>query len=343
MPYKLDQFLGAAIPSFVQRSSQQTLGTGRAIVDIVRMPGGRLYDNHGSYDSPRDLDSISKSGYIYPLTGNSIRQQLEALRARLGAKGRLDLLWHDDQARWIMARFTGIQSPRRWADTQQLPITLTYTPVDTFWYADEQEVEEVEWSTTLTEDDFVIANAGNVPVQDVRVEFVSPYDGEITITLTNLTSSQQVTFTAINVDVDFSIVMDTGRKSVRLHEPAKNIVSIERMGNSYFVESATAHALTPTTIAYIEGAGDFEDGYYEVVATADSTHAELEADPLKREASGPETTGTIRAALASYGDTTFSDRANWFWLMPGDNDIHIESDQDLDGGSIIFSFYPTYG
>ena len=342
MPYKLDEFLSVSLPEFIEAGDVQNIGTGRADVDIVRMPGGGFYDNQGDEDSPRALDAISKSGMVYATGGVTVRQQVEALRAKLGARGRLDLLWHDGAIRWIWARFTSIRTPRSFNHAlSSLPVDLGFTPIGGFWYADEATSDGETWATTTTEDDFEVSNAGNAKVTEMVITYLVPTaETDAEVTIENYETSQKITIDAA-VEPGWKVVIDVGERTVYIHEPDRAIDSIERSGNVISIETASSHGITDGMLVLV--AGTDYDGYY-IADEIDATHLELAADPNTYHAHGPQlATGTVTGLRPAYDPAMFSDKANWFTLLPGDNTIHVESSEDLDGGSIMFDFYATYG
>lgn len=342
MPYKIDSFLSAALPEFIESGDTQNIGTGRADVDIVRMPGGQFYDNQGDEDSPRALDTIVKSGMVYATGGVSVRTQVEALRAKLGAKGRLDLLWHDGAQRWIDARFTSIRTPRGFNHAlTSLPVDLGFTPIGGFWYADDPTVDGEAWVASTTTDDFEVTNSGNANVTAMVIEYLVPtVETDATVTIENYETSQKITLNA-SVEPGWKVVLDVGERRVDIHEEDIDIDSIERSGNVLTVE-ATAHGLIVGNAVVVQGTN--YDGHYVVVTAPDANHVTLEADALVKQPHGPQlATGTITATRPIFGDVTFSDKSNWFTLLPGDNTIHVTTTENFNGGAINFTFYATYG
>lgn len=340
MPYLLDEFLGLELPKALEPGDTQNIGTGRADVDIARMPGGGFYDNQGDEDSPRALDTISKSGMVYAIAGSTVRQQVEALRAKLGAKGRLDLLWHDGAVRWIWARFTSIRTPRGFNHAlSSLPVDLGFTPIGGFWYADEETVEIETWTVPTTEADFTVTNAGNANVTELVITYVAPVAGLPDITIENYETAQLITPVTTGVGVGWSIVIDVGERTVKIHELNKDIDSIERSGATLTVE-VTAHGYTVGNEVIVSGTN--YDGVYLVAVVPDANTVELAADPIVRQPHGPQlATGTIKRTVPAYYPM-FSDKAHWFTLVPGANTIHVTTADDFDDGSITFEFYATY-
>lgn len=342
MPYKLHEFITQAIPAFVERGSQQSIGTGRADTDLVRMPGGEWYDNQGDDISPRALDPITKSGVIYAVSGSTVRQQVDALRALLGAKGRLDVLWADDTVRWTWARFTSIRTTRGFAHTlTSLPVDLQYSPVGGYWYADEITTETESFTGVTTEADFTVTNAGNVNVEDMIITYVTPVAGLIVITLENYETAQHITMEQTGLGIGDSVVINVGERTAKIHDVPINIDSISRSGATITVE-AVGHPFSAGQEAIVEGT-DY-DGVYVVSAAPGADIVELAADPDLLQPHGPQlSTGTILRTTGAYSPDNFSDGAKWFTLVPGANQIHVTTSDDLDGGSITFEFYARFG
>lgn len=343
MPYKVKSFAGDDLPDFIGRGDNQSLGTQRATEDMVRLPGGTYYDNFGNNPSPRELASITKQSEIHAAPGSSVREQIEAWRARLGEVGELAVEWHDGALRWVNARFVGIRHPREFYTSTYLPIEFYFMPRDPVFYGETAEVAVTSWVAATFADTVTVTNDGTVNATAILIELLTQASGVITLTLENYETSQRLDLD-VGVAAGDRVVIDTDRRTIRTHEPAQALDSIGRSGNVISVETGAAHGLTVGD--GVEVAGTDYDGFYTVVTTPGADTLTLAADSNTRHPHGPQAaTGTIAKVNDAYSeaDSVWSDPAGWLWLVPGANAIHITSDADLDDGSITFTFYPTYG
>jgi hypothetical protein len=341
VPYKIDSFDNLTLPEGMERGDIQNMGTGVASVDFVRMPGGGFYDNYGDGDGPRELDAIVKTCVLYAVSGSTVRQQVEALRAKLGKRGVLEVLWHDGEMRWQYARLMRIRHPRPFnARLSHLPVDLTFMPAGGFWYDEDLTEDVTAFIASSFAETVVVTNAGNANVTETLIEYESPVAATLELTLNNRTTSQVAVLTA-GVAIGDTVILDIGKRTARVHKPPLTIDGITRTGNVIAVSVTAVHGLSAGDEVAISGTVAF-DGFYVVATTPTTTTLTVAADPARRQPYGPEVAGALAEVVNIYAGAEFSDAANWFELAPGDNSIYVTADQDLNGGTITFAFYPTY-
>jgi hypothetical protein len=344
MPYKISEFDGLSLPEFLARGDTQSMGTGVAVADFVRMPGGGFWDNYGDSVSPRELDAITKRCALYA-GATSVRVQVEALRAKLGVRGVLEVLWHDGEVRWQYARLTRVHYPRPFdARLTHIPVDLTFMPAAGTWYDEDVTVDVTTFAGSSFAETVVVANAGNADVVDAQIEYESPVAAALELTLNNRTTSQIITLTVAGVAIGDILVVDIGKRTARVHRAPTAINTVTRTGNVITVNTTpTAHGLSVADEVTVIGTADY-DGFYTVATVPDTETITVAADPAVRQPYGPESPAAATLAEVNnlYGDADFSDAANWMALAPGNNSIYVTADQDLDGGVLTFTFYPTY-
>ena len=344
MPFKISEFDGLALPEYLERGDTQSMGVGRASVDFVQMPGGGHYDNYGDDDSPREPTAISKKCVLYDTGGDSVRVQVETLRAKIGKRGRLEAIWHDDVVRWTWARLTSIDHTRNFnTRLLHLPINVTFMPQEGIWYAEDEVTDDTLFSGATTSDDIVIANAGTVNVTDAVVQLLSAYAGALTITVENYETAQWMDVDVLAVAVNETIIFNIGNKTVRLHKVPTAISTISRSGTTISITTGAAHGLSPDDPVVIRNTN--YDGYYTVATTPGADTLTIEVDGLTRHPHGPQSpaSGTIAETDDLFGNATFSDPANWMWLVPGNNTIHFTSSADVDGSTFSVIYNPAVG
>lgn len=349
MPFKLNKFIVSGmsdltLPEYLGRGDTQDLGAARASVNYVQMPGGGHYDNYGDDDSPRVPTAISKRGVLYDTGGDSVREQVAALRARAGKRGRLEILWHDNVTWWTWARLSLYVNQRDFnTRLLHLPFSVTFMPQEGIWYAENEVTDDTVFSGVTTSENIVVAHAGTVNVKDAVVQFLSDYSGALTITMENYQTSQWMDVDVLSIGVGEKIVFDIGRKTVRLHKAPTAISSISRSGLVISVTTGATHGLSVSDPVVIEGTN--YDGFYTVATVPSGTTLTVAADSLVRQPHGPQSpaSGTISETDDLFGNASFSDPANWLWLVPGNNTLHFTSSADVDGSTFSVIFNPAIG
>lgn len=342
MPYSISEFDGVALPEYVERGDTQNIGVGRAATDYVQMPGGGFFDNYGDFDSPRELTAVTKQCVIYDTGGDSVRVQVDAIRAKLGVRGVLEALWHDGTTRWTWARLVAVDTTKPFnARLKHIPINVTFMPAVGVWYETETEDEEVVSGTSMAED-FSVTHAGNVNVTDPVIEWVSPVTNSLTLTIENYSTSQKITVTLLAIAINETIHINVGNRTARLYAVPVTISTIERSGNVLTVNTGSAHGLSADDEVVIRGTN--YDGFYTVASAPDTDTITITADPLVKQAHGPQSpaSGTLAQITDIFNSTVFTDPADWLWLVPGAQTLHVTSTRDMDGGTFRVTYNPTY-
>lgn len=344
MPFKISEFDDLALPEYLERGDTQSMGTARASADFVQMPGGGHYDNYGDFDSPREPTAITKKCVLYDTGGDSVRAQVEALRAKVGKRGRLEALWHDNVVRWTWARMVSLEHTRNFNTRRlHLPITVSFMPQEGIWYAENEVTDDTVFSGATTAEDIVIANAGTVNVKDAVVQLLSAYSGALTITVENYETSQWFDVDVLAIAVNETIIFNIGNRTVRLHRVPVTISTISRSGNTISITTGASHGLSVADSVVVRGTN--YDGFYTVATTPTGTTLTITADPLVRQPHGPQSpaSGTIAETMDLFGNADFSDPAEWLWLVPGNNTLHFTSTADVDGSTFSVIYNPAIG
>lgn len=342
MPYKITKVGGVTIGDFWERGDTQSIGQGRASVDFVQMPGGGHFDNYGALDAPRDPTPISKQGVLYDTGGATILEQVDALRGMLGKRARIEALWFDDdETRWTWGRLTQVDTARRYGDMTQLACNVVIVPQEGVWYAEEAEEVTATFDETTMAEDIVVDNPGNVYATDAIIEFKAAFDDALEISFENYATSQKISVSILAIADEETLIINVGNRTVRLHRLPTAISSIGRSGTAITL-TATGHGLSEGDEVVIRGTS--YDGFYTVADAPDANTLVVEADPAVKAPHGPETpdAGLVAETIDLFADTEFSDPADWLWLAPGEQTIHIISDVDMDGSTVTITYNPTY-
>lgn len=345
MPFRIKSFKGATLPAFVQRGDIQDMGRARAAVDMVRLPGGAYWDNYGDNSSPREIAPIRKDTEIHA-GADTVREQVEAWRAMVGQVGPVVVEWHDGEERETYARFSEFHYPRDYATALSwIPANFIFTPRSPVWRGLDLEAYSRVFSSSTSED-IVVNSPGTATVSEVFISYtynpLAPGVVVMELIIENRETSQRLTAT-VGLDDGWALEVNTDRKTVYTVEPPKSLDVATRSANTLTFETPSAHGYILGDLIRVKDTGDY-DGVYEVSAVPSSVLVQAEADPFVRAPYGPlMATGIINRVHESYANVEFSDPGGWFTLVPGDNDIHIECDEDMQDAQIVINHYPIYG
>lgn len=344
MPYRIKEFDGLALPEFIERGQSQSMGTGVAQTDFVQMPGGGFYDNYGDDDSQPSLDPIVKMCVLHAVSGSTVRAQVDALRAKIGKRGVLEVLFHDAVERWQYARLMRMRMVRPFNTAYSwLPVQLEFMPAANYWYQGTmQTTTETFAVSTGTQHTVTVNNAGNVKDRNVLLEYEVPSASMTGIHFRNYTTSQNISIASLTLAVGDLLRFHCGERWARHIKAAVNIAAIGRVGNTVTVDTAAVHGLSAGDPIWIDGTAYF-DGYWTVDTIYDTDSFGIEVAPTWYTPDGTENTGTMSEVAYLYSTTTITDKAGWMYLQPGDNEIALICiGEDLDGGTFTAYHYDTY-
>lgn len=239
MAYVIHQFDGLVVPKAIQQGDVQNMGTGAALSSFQQLPGGGFYDNYGSARSPQGIRPITKSGIIHATTAAGIVAELDALRLKLGVRGKLTIKMADGSMRWQWARLVSADVPRpAEAAGLWLPFDLQWVTAAQVWYGivsspsawvwgdgswvwgdgtitfGANGTEETLTATGATTQALTLNNGGNIDATNVQVTVTAGTNSITAITWTNATSGYSWTWTG-TVTAGNALVIDTGSMSVQ--------------------------------------------------------------------------------------------------------------------------------
>lgn len=248
MSYFIYAFDGLELSSYAQLNDEQNMGTGQALTSFIQVPGGGFYDNYGSNRSPQGIRPITKNMVLVGDTSAALLTALDAMRAKLGVRGKLTVQYDDGSLRWQWARLTSANTPRtRYAVGNLLPCELTFITASQIWYGvvvtDPQwswgdlswtfgdgtvELGESGTSTTMTAtgatgsppaggttQDIVLANNGNRDVINLIIHATAAGGSTFAgITFTNTTNGY-VCYYEGTINTTKTLRIDTGAMTVR--------------------------------------------------------------------------------------------------------------------------------
>ncbi len=238
MAYVIYQFDGLVVPTAIQGGDEQNMGTGEALSSFQQLPGGGFYDNYGTAKSPQGIRPITKSGIIHATTAALLVAELDALRVKLGVRGKLTIRMDDGSLRWQWARLTTANLPRpaeaaglwlpfdlQWVTAAQVWYGIVASPSEWVWgdgswiWGDgtvefgANGTEETLTATGATTQALTLNNGGNINATNVQVTVTAGTATITAITWANATSGYSWTWTG-TVAVGEALVIDSGSMSV---------------------------------------------------------------------------------------------------------------------------------
>jgi len=234
MAYILLSFDSLTIPTYLQDGDQQNIGTGSALTNFTQLAGGGFFDNYGSSVSPRAIQSITKTGFIWGDTAADTRDTLDNWRAKIGVRGKLTVQYDDSTERWQYARLTDVSTPRRGSDKGNwLVVNFTWMTADQKWFGTAHPVQGWTWgdgswtfgdgTATFGEefeeftfdanpDSFSLSNGGNVDATDLVIS-LRPNEAVSSLTISNSANGASMTFSD-TITAGTELIINVGAMSI---------------------------------------------------------------------------------------------------------------------------------
>lgn len=340
--YRIYAFDGLALPEYVDDGGVDNLGTGAALTSFIQLPGG-YYDNYGNNRAPQGIRPITKTCVLYGSTQETLKNNLDALRAKLGKRGKLSVLFDDGSMRWQWARLTNIDTPRTVdAMTKWLPCSLTWVTADQIWFKVIVSAEEWTWgdgtwtfgdgtaeigesgtSATLTStssslQSFTINHGGNIDATNVAVRITAGTSGITSWGYINYTRNEFMADDTV-LAAGESITVNGGDRSAWIRAVPVDISAIYNVGSAgeTICVCSSAHGLTTGDTVEISGSA-YQDGVYRNVTVTSSTNFKFASTRY----SISDGAGTVTQLSSAYGSIT-AFKSKWPVLSPGDNSIAV--------------------
>jgi hypothetical protein len=342
MAYRIFAFDGIQLPEYVQDGNADNMGTGAALTSFQQISNG-FFDNYGSRRSPQGIRPITKTCVLYGVTQAALKANLDALRGKLGVRGKLSVLFDDGSMRWQWARLQSINAPRTLeAKNKWLPIDLTWITASQIWYGVVVTPAEWTWgdltwtfgdgtaemgesgtSATFTATGgggqiITVNHGGNVTATNVAVSLTAGTNSITGYRYTNQTTGDTFIMGGLTIASGETLTVNGGDRSVWVFGVASNITAITNTGGTSATITAT-HSLAPGNYVRVSGAGVYS-GIHRVLTTTSTTSFTI-ASPYARGAS-LSSTGTVEKATSQYSYFS-TNRGQWPTLAPGDNTIYF--------------------
>jgi hypothetical protein len=146
----------------------------------------------------------------------------------------------------------------------------------------------------------------------------------VTFRLSNVTTGHLLTWTDPGLTGQFTLLIDTGAKSCFARRDSLGLSIAQAIGYGPYVSVTTsvAHGLSSGDSVEIGGSGSF-DGVYHDIRVTTVNHFEAHLYGHAYSGSDSVTAGTVYPLTSVRSDLFTTDRANWFLLAEGDNELTV--------------------
>lgn len=278
MSYRIYAFDGIELPRFRLLDDEHNMGTGRALTAFQQLPGG-WFDHYGSLRSPQGIRPITAQGWLVESAAAALRTAQDALRAKLGVRGKLTVLFEDAQLRWQWARLVEVETPARPAYLYAAPVELRFETADQVWFG--IVVSPVEWTwgdlawtfgdgtaeygEAGTEADltagsggaqsFTVTHGGSIRARSVAVVITAGTTEITNFRYFNYTTNEQMAVTDA-IAAGESLVVNGGDRSVWLRTAARNLdTAINSLGVTANINTDGNHGFSTGDTVLIAGTG----------------------------------------------------------------------------------------
>ena len=366
-------FDGLILPEYLPQGGSNDIGSGDALTSFNQLPGGGFFDNYGSRVSPQNIRPITRNCLIWGDTADEMYEKFNAIRGKIGKRGKLSVMFDNGQIWWQWARLQRVHNPRPLeAKGNWLPCTLTFVTASQQWYGVielgagwevgdetfhlgdgtaelgmEGHAFDLDFPSPISTLTTTLTTGGSTFVRNMRIEMQADENLSYVQVWFGATG-HLVTWVNPGILGGWTLLLDTGEKScrVRRDNEGKSLVQLNNYGSQLLAVTTDPHLLT--TGDSIELAGtEYSDGVYHnivVGSTTQFTMAKLPELLAPRQEIG---VGTVYPLEDAWSSLTVHDRTNWLLLAPGDNPIDVNlfgngGTTQVQDYSINFSWYTHY-
>jgi hypothetical protein len=361
MLYRIFAFDGLALTNFRTRQMEDNMGTGDALTSYMQLPGG-YYDHYGDYRSPQAVRPIVQEGELFGDDYEDLKDQLLALRSKIGVLGKLTIEFLDNTLYWQWARLVQVTAPSSKNNILSLPIVLTFETSAQIWFR--TVVSPVEWtwgdlswtfgdgtaaigesgtSAAFTATGgggqiFTVAHSGNITATNVAVSLTAGTNSITAYRYINQTTGDTFRMGSLTIASGETLTVNGGDRSVWLFGVPANITAITNTDGTSATIFVT-NSLTAGDYVRIRGAGVY-NGIHKVL-TANASQFTF-ANTYTRGAS-LSSTGTVEKATSQYSYFA-THKGQWPTLAPGDNTIYFTNvfGNAATDATIGWEFYEHY-
>jgi len=212
MGYRITRFASTDLPA---RREMQDAITGRVQSSMVGLPGGKVFDAHGSETAIGEGYPVKVGGAVHAATPAALKTAVYLLRALKGVQDKLYRTPDGGSANseWVEARCDAVESVRDWRHRLWENVVLHFTVLDDVWSGAAGE-KNITLATGTDEGE--ANNLGNAIVHDLTIT-IAAVDSAITqVDIENLEAGHvsKIRY-AGSITAGQSLVIDCGALSVK--------------------------------------------------------------------------------------------------------------------------------
>lgn len=359
--YRVYMFDGLVLPELVDQNGGNDIGTGDAMTSFTQLPGGGFVDNYGQRVSPQNVRPVTRDCILVGNTLDELYDNFNALRGKIGKRGKLSVIFDNGQIWWQWARLQRVSTPRTLeAKLKWVACGLTFITASQQWYGviESAEAWEVgddsfhlgDGTTELGMHDHVfdlgfpstglggvLTSNGSTYVRNMRVEIA--LDENIDdLGLQLFPNGQRIEWENPGINGGWTLIIDTGEKSCRVRHDTegKPIALVANYGAKILVQTTGAHGRSTGDSVEIFGTTSF-DGVYHNITVTNSVVFTVDKLPERELPQVEGAFGAVYWLEDSWENLTVYDRTNWLLLAPGDNEFTISYSNN--GGAIQVQDY----
>jgi hypothetical protein len=191
MSYRLEQFGTTILPNY---NPESDIGSGKAKIPYIDLPGGGAYDPLGSEPAPIGVANFVKRCTLAADTPSALQSAYDELMAWTGKRDKLyRRKYADGNMQWCYARLEEVRTTRKYGDLLKLDLELEFTKFSPVWnglfYSEvflKSEIAAgggtvyINNNGNANQDDVVITVLGSgTDITDLYINKMSPGGGSI--------------------------------------------------------------------------------------------------------------------------------------------------------------------
>jgi hypothetical protein len=131
MSYALERFGSLTLPTY---NPVIGVGTGKAVLQLLPLPGGSVFDVLGDEQADVGLERIKARYRLVASSGTDLQSDFNDIKALIGKRDKLYRRQADDEVEWIYARLEDVIAKRSFKDfTNTLDIDLIFAKISENW------------------------------------------------------------------------------------------------------------------------------------------------------------------------------------------------------------------
>lgn len=212
MGYRITRFASTDLPA---RREMQDAITGRVQSSLVRLPGGKVFDAHGTETAIGEGYPVKVGGAVHAATPAALKTAVYALRALKGVQDKLYRTPDGGSANseWVEARCDNVESIRDWRNRLWENVVFYFTVLDDVWSG---AAGETNITLDASPKSGEVTNSGNAVVRDLTITIAAEGTAITQVDIENLETGHvsKIRYSG-SITAGQSLVIDCGALSVK--------------------------------------------------------------------------------------------------------------------------------